>query len=218
METFFVKFVSIVFLVYICPMETEKKITEGALRLYLKYGVKSVTMDDVAKYLGVSKKTLYQYVSNKVELIDKCLTMYFDEHVTQIEAIIKETSNPIDELLSIDKNVCGAANERNPSLFYEIQKYYPAIYKKLMEISGKYTYSSLINNLELGIEMGLYRDDMNIQIIAKFYVARIDNLIDTDIFPVAEFDFKELVDQNFMYHLRGIVSRKGLDYLEQTMS
>lgn len=199
-------------------METEKKILEGALRLYLKYGVKSVTMDDVAKYLGVSKKTLYQYVSNKVELIDKSLGLYFEQHKQEIDAIIKVTSNPIDELLSIDKNVCQAANERNPSLFFEIQKYYPAIYKKLTIMNGAYIYECFIRNLELGVKMELYRDDMNVQIIAKFYVARIDNLIDTELFPVSEFDFKELVAQNFKYHLRGIVSRKGLDYLEKTMS
>ena len=70
----------------------------------------------------------------------------------------------------------------------------------------------------MGIEMGLYRDDMDIEIIAKLYVSRIDNLIDTDLFPIEEFDFNELVDQNFKYHLRGIVSRKGLDYLEITMN
>mgnify|MGYP000409794714 CR=1 FL=1 len=199
-------------------MEAERKIIEGALKLYLKYGVKSVTMDDVAKYLGVSKKTLYQYVSNKVELIDKCLIFYFEEHMRDINLIIKTTSNPIDELLSIDKNVCQEANKRNPSLFFEIQKYYPAIYKKLMQLNGKYVYQTLIKNLELGIEMGLYRDDMDIEIIAKLYVSRIDNLIDTDLFPIEEFDFNELVDQNFKYHLRGIVSRKGLDYLEITMN
>lgn len=199
-------------------MEAERKIIEGALRLYLKYGVKSVTMDDVAKNLGVSKKTLYQYVSNKVELIDKCLIFYFEQHMQDIDMIIKTTSNPIDELLSIDKNVCQEANKRNPSLFFEIQKYYPAIYKKLMQLNGKYVYQTLLKNLELGIQMGLYRDDMDVEIIARLYVSRIDNLIDTDLFPHDKFDFKELVDQNFKYHLRGIVSRKGLDYLEEMMN
>lgn len=181
--------------------------------LFMKYGVKSVTMDDLAKEAGVSKKTLYQIAKNKEDLVMKTLSKYFENEMEQCKQFSEESVNAIEELLSIAKNLIDQLHSMNPAVVYELKKYYPKAYQLMENYRFSFIYKTMLNNLKKGVKQGLYRKDINADIIAKIYVARADIIFDTALFPSSEYNWVEVYREALLYHIRGIVAEKGFAYL-----
>jgi len=188
-----------------------KKVSE----LYLKYGIKSVTMDDVAKELAISKKTLYEYFADKNDLVSK----FLDYHIQKIRCVFEEEKddgfNAIDHLLFISKIMISFLQDLNPSVHYDLQKYYPAIFKSLFEYKRTNMLNSVKQNIVRGMKEGLYRKDLNPDIIAHIYVNRVEASMDADFLKSNEFSSSELFSEMFNYHIRGISSKKGIEYFEK---
>lgn len=183
--------------------------------LFKKYGVKSYTMDDVAKELGMSKKTIYQFVENKAELVKLTMEQYLAEERTQLEAILKTSKNSVDEMIQMVAYFFNQVREFNPSALNDLQKYYPETWTIYNEYRFDFMLRMLTKNMEDGIEQGLYRNDLNSNTIAKIYIGTIDVLINQQFFPSKKYVFIDTYKEYLNYHLRGIVSAKGLKYLEQ---
>lgn len=183
--------------------------------LFKKYGVKSYTMDDVAKELGMSKKTIYQFVENKAELVKLTMEQYLAEERTQLEAILKTSKNSVDEMIQMVVYFFNQVREFNPSALNDLQKYYPETWAIYNEYRFDFMLRMLTKNMEDGIEQGLYRNDLNSNTIAKIYIGTIDVLINQQFFPIKKYVFIDTYKEYLNYHLRGIVSAKGLKYLEQ---
>ncbi len=187
-----------------------EKITE----LFLKYGVKSFSMDDIAKELGISKKTLYVHFRDKKDVVLKSVIHSVQDQQCKMANIIKENSfNAIDVLFYVSKQLVESLKNMNPNINFDLQKYYPEACSIMNEHRKKHIYGKIILNMEQGIKEGLYRDDLNKEIIAKLYeeqVANITSLVIRD-------SFDEILKTAFIYHIRGIASQKGLDYLEMKL-
>jgi AcrR family transcriptional regulator len=198
-------------------MELKDKIQQQSLQLFLTQGVKSINMDDVASHLGVSKKTLYKFVNNKSELVD----LAFLCHRQNIENAILHSSqqnlNAIDEVFLIDEGICFLMKDRHPSVVWDLKKYYPSAWEIMISIKEDVFKKVLVNNISRGIEQKLFREDVNADLIVKLMLSRIDVLVDERVFPSKEYNFTDLLAQNRSYHLRGIVSAKGLKYLEEKL-
>jgi TetR/AcrR family transcriptional regulator, cholesterol catabolism regulator len=197
--------------------ELEAKILSNAELLFMKYGVKSVTMDDLAKEMGMSKKTIYTVAKNKEELIFKTLGNHFENEMAQCCQFSSESVNAIEELLSIAKNLIEQMRSMNPAVLYDLKKYYPKAYKVVEDYRFTFIYETIFNNLKKGIKQGLYRKDINADIIAKFYVARADVIFDTALFPPANYNWVDIYSEGLLYHIRGIASEKGLAYLAENV-
>jgi AcrR family transcriptional regulator len=204
---------------YICYRmdELEVKILAVAQSLFMKYGVKSVTMDDLAKELGMSKKTIYTVAKNKEELVFKVLNNHLGNEMQQCCQFSEESINAIEELLSIAKNLIEQMRSMNPAVVYDLKKYYPKAYKLMEEYRFTFIYETMLNNLKKGVKQGLYRKDINADIIAKFYVARIDVIFETSLFPPANYNWIDVYREGLVYHIRGIASEKGLEYLTENL-
>jgi len=195
--------------------EKVNKILEQVSELYFKYGIKSVTMDDVARELGISKKTLYEYFTDKNDLVAKFLDFHIQKIREVFEVENEDSGNAIDHLLYISKILMNFLKDLNPSVHYDLQKYYPEIFKSLFEYKRNNMLDSVKQNIIRGMQEGLYRKDLNPEIIAHIYVNRVEASMDANFLRSKDVTSSELFSEMFTYHIRGISSKKGIEYFEK---
>jgi AcrR family transcriptional regulator len=181
----------------------------------MKHGLKSLTMDDIARELGMSKKTIYQVVDNKSDLIKLALQDYLDEERENLLLIQRRSDNSVDELIQMMEYFLTAVRDFNATSLNEMQKYYPESW----DIYNDYRYNFILGrmreNLQNGISQGYYREGLNADIISRLYVAGVEMLVHQELFPVTKFSFVDIFREYLSYHLQGIVSAKGLKYMEE---
>ncbi len=195
--------------------EEQKRILFKVSELYTKYGIKSITMDDIARDLGISKKTLYQFVSDKNELVGKYIDLEIEIKQKEICNCFKQNLNAIEGLFEISQLMNRTMKEQNPSVEYDLKKYYPQHYQKILKARREGMYKYILLNLKQGIEEGFYRKELNVDIIAKLHLFRLENTFLSDIFSSDEVNSPELFNEIFIYHIRGISNEKGIKFLEQ---
>ena len=186
--------------------------------LYLKYGIKSVTMDDVARELSISKKTLYQYFKDKDELVKKVIEYHVSFLHKEMQNLISKKVNAIEELLLVSKFTSQFLKQINPSVTYDLKKYYPEIWKNINLGQRDHIFCSIKENMKKGIKEGLYRKDLNIDIIAHFYLFRIEMSQTFDLIAESKYSYEDIFNTSFNYHIRGIANQKGIDYLENKIN
>lgn len=191
-----------------------KNILEKVQCLYLKYGIKSITMDDVARELGISKKTLYTFVSDKNDLVKKILDKQLEEGKCYFDTISNQTLNAIEEIIEVHKHVNNAIKKYNPTTEYDLRKYYPELYKPFIEEKRKRMFGWILSNIKNGKSLGLYRDDVNEKVIAMLVVSRNEFLVESDLFSENEFNSSDFFNEILKYHIRGIATQKGIDLYE----
>jgi len=194
-----------------CPILTK------ATEMFLALGFKSVTMDDIASEMGISKKTIYQRFSTKPELVKQATLELFESISQDIDSIRALEKDPIEELFEIKKIISTHLKNESASSIYQLQKYYPKIHATLKKKQFEKMDDCVIKNLKEGIKLGLYRNEINVEAIGRFYFAGLTSLKDVDLFPTNTFDSKDLQNQYLEYHLRGICTSKGLNKLEQLL-
>ncbi len=182
---------------------------------YMKYGIKSITMDDVARELGISKKTLYRFVSDKDDLVGKYLDYEIEIRQKEICKCLSTEFNAIEELFEITVFMNRIIRTQNPATEHDLEKYYPHHYEKIVKARRSGVYNYILLNLKKGKEEGLYRAEMNDEIIAKLYLSRSESIHSNDLFTVEEFTSLKLFTELLTYHIRGIATEKGIIVLER---
>ena len=181
----------------------------------MKYGIKSVTMDEMARQLGISKKTLYTFVADKNELVEACVSMAHEGEICQIGLINEESKNAIDEMLRISRFVAGELKKIHPSIFFDLAKYHPGALEIMKSHKQEFVKGCVLDNLQRGIEQGLYRSNLNVEVLSTIYLATIDHIILGDIFHDSKVSMESIYAEFFRYHIKGIASTKGLKYLNE---
>jgi TetR/AcrR family transcriptional regulator, cholesterol catabolism regulator len=183
----------------------------------MKYGIKSVTMDDVSRELGISKKTLYQYVSDKNELVKKVLELEISDRAKDFSKMECPELNAIEEIFEVHKMVRDMLKNYNPSTEYDLRKYYPELFAQLVKVRRERIYNNTLANLAKGKAEGLYRKELNEELIAKLQLSRVEAAFDDKIFTQEELLSPKLFLEMFIYHIRGIANEKGLIVLEKIL-
>jgi len=199
-------------------METKEKIIQKAGELFMKYGVRRVTMDEIAKELVVSKKTLYQYFKDKDEIVSVATNFMIEMDKNEFIGIKEESSNSIEELFLVSKCIREKIGEMNPSLLFDLQKFHPeawGFYVNYKEIMLDY----IADSIRQGIAEGYFRTNLDPDTIARMRLEMVQMVFDDSIFPKNRFDFKEVQLQLFDFFVEGIITDKGRDlmyeYLEK---
>ena len=195
--------------------ERGDRLIADAAKAFWTYGIKSMTMDDLSTRLGISKKTLYQHVKDKNDLVEKVLLHIAGELKCEVDETIGQGVNAIDELFGITTRVAGQLKDIHPAIHFDLEKYYPEAFRNMVVTKRQEILGITTNNMERGIREGLYREDLNIPMIATIYVARFDMVFDGELFPPGRFNMDDLHWEILRYHVRGIASAKGLKYLEK---
>lgn len=208
--------VFLVSLVFLPPMK--EKILDKATELFLNLGFKSVTMDDLSEQMGISKKTIYSHFENKTDLVDQCTLGLFHKISQGIDCICSLGKNPIEELYEIKKFAMVHLKNEKTSPQYQLKKYYPGIYQKLQQKQFEVMQGCVVTNLQRGIEMGIYRANLNVEFVARIYFTGVTSIKDETLFPKAILPHAELMDMYLEYHLRGIVTPKGRTILNNIIN
>jgi hypothetical protein len=197
--------------------EKEKEIISAALELFMKYGIKSLTMDDIARHLHISKKTLYQYVSDKKDLVKKGMELAISDECQVVNAVANDSSNAIDELIEITKCVSTRLREMHPSVLYDIQKYHPKSWDLMKNHKTEFVYGVMLENLKRGVKEKYYRKNINPQIVASIYMMMMENIMNAESPLSKTISLPKLHLEMINYHFNGICNQKGLGYLEKAI-
>ena len=195
----------------------KKKILHNATELFLNIGFKSVTMDDIAANSGISKKTIYAHFANKIQLVEAATLHIFDIISKGIDIIHEQQQNPIIELFEIKRFVMKHLKDEKSSPQYQLQKYYPKIFKNLKQKQFELMQELFKENLTKGIEQKLYRNDIDIDFTARIYFNGMLGIKNKDLFPLVNYSMNTLTSYHLEYHLRGICSQKGIIELEKQL-
>ncbi len=192
-----------------------EKIIQKSTEMYLTLGFKSVTMDDIANALGISKKTIYVHFSNKTKLVEAVTFEVFETVCNGIDSICNTSQNPIQELYDIKIFVSQYLKNEKTSPQYQLKKYYPQIYQRLHLKQFAKMHESVKISLQKGIETALYRPLINVDFISKMYFIGMTGIKDNDFFSNETYNMEYLMESFLEYHLRAIVTDKGLQELNK---
>jgi AcrR family transcriptional regulator len=198
--------------------EMKDVIIEKASKLFLQLGFKSVTMDDLAVSLGISKKTLYIHFENKYELVKEVTFTIFERVIGDIIQFKNEAENPIEELYCVKMEAMKYLGNEKTSPNYQLQKYYPDVYQNLRKKEYQYLGKFVQSSLQNGIDSGIFRSEIDVNFVSRLYLNGMLGIRDIEIFPIEEYKIEDLFENYLDYHLRAIVTKKGLKTLTQFKS
>ncbi|GDX43234.1 MAG: TetR/AcrR family transcriptional regulator [Bacteroidota bacterium] len=195
-------------------MEAKERIIQEAKNLFLRLGIRSVSMDEIATQMGISKKTLYQHFQDKDQLVDLVL----EEQIKQMQAetiqAVHSSSNAIGEIFNTMDMMVKHSSNMNPMVLFDLQKYHFGSFQKFAAHKNDFLFNIISNNLKKGVEEGLYRSDINIEILAKFRLETLMIGFNMDAFPTNKFnvtDVSLVIIENFLY---GLATEKGFNMIE----
>ena len=190
-------------------------IVQKASTLFIQRGFKSVTMDDLADALAISKKTLYAHFENKEQLVRESSFFVFNQVCGEIELIKNKAAHPIEELYTVKSAVLKYYQNEDTSPAYQLQKYYPEIYIELKDQEYDRLGIMVQSSLKLGVSTGLFRPNIDADFVSRLYLNGMRGIRDIDIFPPSQFNMKALFESYLEYHVRAIVTPKGLGILNE---
>jgi len=196
-------------------MSQIERIIQGGEELFLKAGIKSVTMDDIARHLGMSKKTIYQFFKDKNELVMALVRKKVGEDKDHMSAILGKSENVIEEMINMMKCSEEIFSRINPIVVHDMQKYHPDAWQQFQTFKTDVLVHTLEQLLSKGIKQGYVRPDIDVKILARMRVSQVEMGFNISLFPVAEFNTWK-VQQQFLEHFSyGICTLKGYKLLNQ---
>jgi AcrR family transcriptional regulator len=196
-------------------MSQTERIVTGSEELFLKAGIKSVTMDDIAAHLGMSKKTIYQFFKDKNELVFALVKKKLKDDEDQMAAIISQSGNVIEEMINMMKCSEDIFSRINPIVIHDLQKYHPEAWKQFQDFKSGVLVHTLEQLLSKGIKQGYIRPDIDVKILARMRVAQVEMGFSAAIFPMAEFSIWKVQYQLMEHFNYGICTLKGYRLLNQ---
>jgi len=190
-------------------MEVKERILVKAHELYNRYGIRSVSMDDIAAQLGMSKKTLYQYYVDKDELVNAVFSGVMDSNKQQCTVCQASGENAIHEVFLSFDMLQEMLNNMNPAVLFDMQKYHPTAYKKFQDYKSNFLYKLIKQNLERGVEEELYREEIDIEVMTRYRLFSILISFDSEVFPSNKTNLVHIEQQLLEHFLWGLATSKG---------
>lgn len=199
-------------------LTVQEKILQTATEMFLHYGFKSVTMDDIAENMGISKKTIYAHYSTKNKLVQASGSHLLKTISEGIDEIRSKNLNPVIENFEIKQFVNQHLKGEKTSPHFQLKKYYPKIFDKLIEEQFQVLENCVGDNISRGIEQGYYRDQINVPFVCRIHFVGMMGVKDKEMFPIEQFTEEDLTEEFLNYHLRAICTSKGIKTLEEYLN
>lgn len=196
-------------------MTEQKNISEKIGKLFKKYGFKSITMDEVASTLGMSKKTLYQIIPDKSRLVALVLNDEYKKYETKLNLIQEQNKDAIHGFIRLNELLYEFLLDFSPVTIYDLERFEPIFYEKIKKQYVSIFLQAIRDNLKQGKKEQLYRKELDIDVISKLHLARIEQVPNSKIFSKEEFTSHEFVKEICMYHLHGVLNKKGMKQVEK---
>ncbi|UYZ58669.1 TetR/AcrR family transcriptional regulator [Hymenobacter latericus] len=195
--------------------EIKDRILQAAVELFMRNGIRSVSMDDIAAQLGMSKKTLYKWFDNKDQIVLATMQQHLGREESSCELVFAAGGNALEEMFSLMHWHKQMLSTVHPSIFHELQKYYPEAWALFEEHKNTFILSKITENLRRGIDEGLFRADLDVEIIARLRLAEIELMFDGRVFPPRQFELQRLHMATVEHYLYGICTVKGHRLINQ---
>ncbi|MHC2990700.1 TetR family transcriptional regulator [Pontibacter sp. HJ8] len=189
--------------------DIKEKIVAEAFELFCRNGVKSVSMDDIAQHLSMSKKTIYKWFSNKDEVVYSAVSGYLKSIECDCEGILCSSGNAIEELFNIMGTTRKIFSSIHPSIFHDLQKYHAGAWKLWQDHKNHYIFGKVKQNLERGIAEGLFREDLDVEVIARLRLVQIELPFNQHLFPRHQFELIRVQMATLEHYMLGIATLKG---------
>ena len=199
-------------------MSIKLNIVEKADSLFRTFGIRGVTVDDICKACGISKKTIYKHYSDKYALANKSLEYHYDKLFKEINSIVKYSSNAIETFFKISLHFRETLNDITPSFVHDLKKFHPDLYEIHQNSKEKLFVKSLKSVIKNGKKEGLVRIEINEDIIPKLRIEMIEAGFNQDVFPQKNYNYMDIQIISFDLFLRGIVTPRGLKIYEKTLN
>ncbi|QLE00912.1 TetR/AcrR family transcriptional regulator [Galbibacter sp. BG1] len=193
----------------------KEKILDKATEMFLTLGFKSVTMDDIAESLGISKKTIYQHFKTKTALVEASVFYLFDSICNGIDFICEASHNPIEELFHIKKFASEYLKDDKSSPQFQLKKYYPKIYERIIWKQFEVMYDSVKENIKKGVDTGIFRPEVDVDFTSRIYFSGMVSIKDTELFPSDIYKPSDIAEKFLEYHIRAIATEDGLKILNE---
>ena len=194
-------------------IDLKKSIVITSTELFLTLGFKSVTMDDIAEEMKISKKTIYTFFANKEALVQSVVFSMYSYITTNLTQIREEANNPISELYEVKMFIMHQLKGEKTSPQHQLRKYYPNIHKELQKKQFDFMTKSVKKSLTKGVEMKLFRPSIDIDFISRMYFNGMVGIKNVDMFPIEKYSPEQLMENYLDYHLRAIVTKDGMKLL-----
>lgn len=199
-------------------METRDKILDVATELFARYGVRAVTMEDIARSAGISKKTIYQEFADKKDLVKVTFARLLEEDRNKIEALADGADDLIEQLILMSRTMRERLSTLNPMVVVEVQKYFPEAWRMFEDFKVKIMGEDLVRILEKGKNLGYFRPEIDSAILAKVRVNQITSSLDPANFTNPNYNFVEEQLVLLDHFLHGIFTEKGRESYRNQLS
>ena len=195
-------------------MDVRKRILTEATNLFFHYGIRNITMDAIAEKLGISKRTIYETFKDKNELLISCFEEYSKERYKVNEEIIKNSQNVLAAICSFIQSGAMAIDLLNPAFFSDMRKHYNDIWVLASKQQNEKNYNLAFRLLRKGINEGIFRKDINIDIVVKIILAQMKLLVDNEVFSSDKYSRSEVLKNMVINFIRGIATNKGIELID----
>ncbi|MXV15464.1 TetR/AcrR family transcriptional regulator [Hufsiella ginkgonis] len=190
-------------------MDIKQHILKESDQLFCRYGIKSVTMDDIAKHLGMSKKTIYQHFQDKDELVYILIKNKMEQQTCSMDDTAANAENAVHEVFLAVTQMEVMLSNMNPMLFYDLQKYHPEAWQVFRSFREKNLYQTILNNIDRGIREGYYRETVNRELIAAMRVEQIDMVLSPLTFAAGKYSMLQVMAVHTEHFVYGVCNLRG---------
>lgn len=195
--------------------ESKERIVGSVTDLIYRFGVKSITMDDVARHLAVSKKTLYRYFADKNDMVFQCCMHDLEKRKAAFATIQSKAVDSVQELVLMMEHMQTMLSSINPNLLFDVRKYHLQAWQCYVDFKEQFMMQSISNNLMRGMEAGIYREDLNVRILARLRLEEVEMGFNPDVYPSNKFHLKDVQMGLFDHFLHGITTPKGQKLIQR---
>ena len=200
---------------FLMNMEPQERIVNKSHELFMRYGIRSVSMDEVANHLGMSKKTIYQFYADKDALVEDVIDIEINRNKKECLGHKQKSENALHEIFLAMDMVKEMLSHMNPSVIFDLEKYHPAAFKKFNDHKNKFMYAIIRENLELGKKEGLYREDIQTDILARYRLVSMFIIFNHDMFPLGKHSLANLIEEITDNFIHGIATAKGQKLIQK---
>lgn len=190
-------------------MDIKERISGKAHELFMRFGFRSVSMDDIANHLGMSKKTLYQYFTDKDALVDAVLDREVCDTETDCKTMQLDADNAVHELLLTMDEIHEQFSNMNPMVLYDLEKFHPKAWQKFLKHKNQFLYKIIKDNIERGINEELYRPEINVDVMSRFRLESMMVMFNVDVFPPNKYNLGTVTQETMEHYLYGLANLKG---------
>ncbi|MBI5857954.1 MAG: TetR/AcrR family transcriptional regulator [Sphingobacteriales bacterium] len=190
-------------------MDQKERIQAKADEMFMRYGIRSVSMDDIAAQLAISKKTLYQFFSDKDELVDAVVDAELKRGQRDCVQCLKVSKNAVEEIFITMDQIAEQFRNMNPVVLYDLEKFHPASYNRFLKHKHEFLLEVIRKNMERGIREELFRPEINVDILSKFRLESMMIAFNLNVFPPRKYNLVEVTQEIIEHYLYGLATLKG---------